>query len=339
LTSTAGTGIYQAQSRSYIDLSISASEIMSKFRLLRRNVFALRAALLPGIALLVSCAQTAHAQHPFQPGDLLYRDESARPSFYDGYAVSAELSYRPTGFTSVSGNVGLLFRADVEIARGLDLGAILNASSGLRSEGAILSWIALTRRWGRESGDSAIRLAFDPRPAADGTLGFRRTDLAFLHSATMSPLVSTDMAVGIRRVRSGFHRLQPAASGTADQSETSSNLFLTESRGLEAHLMFGYNMLFDPAQSHVSVSLVYEGGRYDLIHHPLDARGEVGDASSPSLYRGHMLWVRTGVRWNRPSYQIHPFVSVPLIARQDGTGPRQGKGPRFLSLGVRGTIR
>jgi hypothetical protein len=279
------------------------------------------------------------AQRPFQPSDLLYRDESARPSFYDGYAVSAELSYRPTGFTSATENLGLLLRADVEIVRGLDLAAILNASSGLRSEGAILSWIALTRRWGRESADLAIRLAFDPRPAADGTLGFRRTDLAILHNATMSPLVSTDMAVGIRRVRSGFHRLQPAESHSGDQSASSTNLFLTESRGLEAHVMFGYNMLFDPAGSHVSVSLVYEGGRYDLIHHALDTMGEVGDDSSPSLYHGHLLWVRTGVRWNRPSYQVHPFMSVPLMSRQDGAGPKQGKGPRFLSLGVRVTIR
>ena len=95
---------------------------------------------------------------------------------------------------------------------------------------------------------------------------------------------------------------------------------MTETSGYEAHLVFGYNMVFDPARSHVSVSLGYEAGRYDVTY-----RTPAPDLpADPSEFDGHVLWIRTGLHWHRPSYQLVPFASVPLAAGKRGEGPPVG---------------
>lgn len=309
------------------------------------------------LLLLVCTVADALAQRPFRSYDPFYRDEAAHRTFFDGYAVTAEFSYRPAGtvgqaaataptISAPSGALGLAFHIEYKLMDQLDLNAILDASGGMSGESATLSWIALKRYWHSDGTNFALRLAFDPRPAFDGRLGFRQTDLALFYNTTQSPLVSMDLVGGFRQVRIGYQRLAPPelldTETIANNAFTPhSDLLLTQTEGVEAHLMIQYNMLFDPAQSHVFAALLYEGGRYTLNERPLT------DLTSPvttnARYQGHVIWIRTGVRWNRPSYKVAPFLSVPIISRaraqnMDVASPG-GKGPKLIQLGLRLTMR
>ena len=52
-------------------------------------------------------------------------------------------------------------------------------------------------------------------------------------------------------------------------------------------------------------------------------------------------WIRAGVEFSRPSYQLAPFVSVPVMTWADVQGTEVRHGPRFqkLRVGLRVTLR
>lgn len=277
----------------------------------------------------------ALAQRPFVSNDPFYKSETARRSFHDGYAVSGEVTYQSIdhSVTSTSSSLGLLLQFDYKLGPQFDLSAIVNFPGGNTGQSLNLTWIAVKHYWHQDGADMALRLAFEPRPPANGGLGFRQTDLAFLYSKTLSAQVGTQMAAGLRYVRTGYQ-----GSGVVDVGTPLSGIAYTEATGIEGHIKFGYDLIFDPARSHVAISLDYQAGTYNLVDRMI-----VTDApsSSPGLgeFQGHVLWVRTGLNWNRPTYQLVPSVAVPLMSTKKGVGPDLGKGPQFINLGLRVTLR
>jgi hypothetical protein len=304
---------------------------------------------LPGVAV---------AQRPFDVLDPFYQEESARRTFYDGFALSGEVNYQGAGplqQTSESerpGPLGLAFRVDYALVPQIDVSAIFDVSGGLVSQlggGPVrLSWVVVKPYWHNENTDYAIRIAVDP--ASEGGLGFRQTDIAFVSTSNLSPLISSDFAIGLRHAHVGYERLQvDEGDGTLGPEVTPSDPAFVRTRaiGKEIHLMWGHNLHFDPAGSNFFLTLLGEAMDYDLIAtRPFDEAedGEVDDGAAPPeqrSYRGGIGWVRGGVEINRPGYQISPSVSLPLVtwvdsAEQDGTW-----GPRFqsLRLGLRLTLR
>lgn len=79
--------------------------------------------------------------------------------------------------------------------------------------------------------------------------------------------------------------------------------------------MWSYNLIFDPARSNLFVALIGEGGQYELLESDFGApsTGEETDEEFGSTdYRGGVVWIRSGIEFNRPSYQIMPFMSYPI---------------------------
>lgn len=161
------------------------------------------ALLLPGAAL---------AQRPFEVLDPFYQEETARPTFFDGFAVSGEVGYNAGGpfgpDADDRGPLALSLRLDYALARQLDVSAVFDVSGGLVSQlgdGPVrLSWVVLKPYWRNEATDYAVRIAIDP--VSQGGLGFRQTDIAFLSSSDLSPLLSSDFAIGLRHAQVGFER-------------------------------------------------------------------------------------------------------------------------------------
>ncbi len=293
----------------------------------------LAAPLATVVALLAFApvAPDALAQRPSYANDALYRNVSAKRDFHDGYAVRGDLSYQSLDPSNLAGasNLGVLLKADARLSSQFDISAILNAYGGVNGQNVRLSWIAVKHIWHQDGADMAIRVAFEPRPPIGGGLGFRQTDIGFLYSKSLSPLVGTDIAAGLRWVRTGYQPVQALES--LDQE-----FGFTEAKGLEAHIVIGYNMIFDPAMSHVSMALVYEAGRYDLVGHTF---APLSQDPTKGAFRAHVLWVRSGLHFHRPTYQLIPYLSVPLASGKQGEGPSPGRGPRFINLGLQVTIR
>jgi len=296
-----------------------------------RNVMS----LLSAVGLLFASVPMATAQRPFTSNDPFYRNESPRRAFYDGYALSGEIMYQSMdqAVTNGSSTLGLLMQLDYGLGSQFDLSAIVSLAGGEQGQRLDLTWIGLKHHWHRDGADMALRLAFEPRPAANGGLAFRQTDLAFLYSKTLSPQVGTQMAGGVRIVRTGY-----PGSGAVDVGTPSAGVAYTEATGVEAHLKMGYDLIFDPARSHVSVALAYEAGKYNLSERMITTDAEADNADLGE-FQGHVLWVRTGLHWHRPTYQLVPTVSVPVMSHKRGVGPDIGKGPRFINLGLRLTLR
>ena len=329
-------------------------------RLSRRHVCPL---LWLGAALLLASSLVPRqlaAQRPFRIYDPFYRSETARRSFFDGYALTAEISYRRPGAlqqTSIpvegedyqgdyqpagtADPIGLSFHLDYQLAKPLDLRAILDASSGPTGRRITLSWLALKYYRHLENADYALRFAVDPAP--DGHAGFPQMDAAFIHTSALSPIVSSDFAIGMRRVRLGYQQLimpeSPgsfALPGTEEEiapppPESEEPLQATVYRraiGLELHAMLNYSFHFDPARSNLFVALFGDLSSYDLIelrreYLPPEEQGDEALAArvagtpqpvSPwsSEYRGGVIWLRTGLSFNRPSYRAVPFLAIPL---------------------------
>jgi len=287
------------------------------------------------VCLLTFATSGALAQRPFVSNDPLYRNETARRSFHDGYAVSGEVTYQSTDHSvaNSSSNTGLLLQLDYGLGSQFDLSAIVNFAGGSVGQDLDLAWVAIKHHWHRDGADMALRLAFEPRPPSNGELGFRQTDLAFLYSKTLSPQVGTQMAAGLRYVRTGYR-----GGGEVDANTPLAGIAYTEATGIEGHVKLGYDLIFDPARSHVAMSLDYEAGTYSLVERRI-VTGADGANADLGEFRGHVLWARMGVHWHRPSYQIVPTVSVPLMSYKKGVGPDLGKGPRFINLGLRLTLR
>lgn len=278
------------------------------------------------LAWFVVMVPDALAQRPFAVHDPFYRSETARRTFYDAIAATGEVSYR----RDVSGNigsstpsVGLSFRLHYSLSQRVDLNAFWDAAGTATGRTIVLSWVGLKYYWSVDNFDYAFRLAVDP--ASDGRVGFPQLDAAFISTRTFSPVFSSDFAVGMRRVRKGFRDFLPAEpaqinDGPIVVAPNSTGKFIdTRAMGMELHFMWSYNLIFDPAASNLFVSMMAEGGQYSLFESEfgggelsaVTADGEA-DELGQTDYRGGVVWMRSGIEYNRPSYQIIPFMSVPL---------------------------
>lgn len=278
------------------------------------------------IALLLPAADVL-AQRPFTVHDPFYQSETARRVFYDGLAATGEISYR----TNVSGAlpssapaIGLSFRLHYRLAPRIDLNAFWDAAGTTSGRTIVLSWVGVKYYWSVDHFDYAFRLAVDP--ASDGRVGFPQLDVAFISTRSFSPIFSNDFAIGVRRVRKGYRELVPV--GWTDLENTPLvvdrnpryDVIDTRAIGMELHFMWTYNLIFDPAASNLFVSFVGEGGQYSLFETQFDgspnddsltvAGGE--DEIGGTDYRGGVVWMRSGIEYNRPSYQVIPFMSIPL---------------------------
>jgi hypothetical protein len=269
---------------------------------------------------------SAHAQRPFPVNDPFYRSETARRVFYDGLAASGEISYRTTGaaaasdFPTGASPLGLSLRLHYQLATRVDLNAFWDAEDTGTGRTIVLSWVGLKYFWSVDNADYAFRLAVDP--SSDGRVGFPQLDAAFISTKALSPVLSSDFAVGVRRVRMGFRQFSPAdesaslADGPLVIAENSTpRITDTRALGMELHFMWSYNLIFDPARSNLFLALIGEGGQYQLLESDFGApsNGEETDEEFGSTdYRGGVVWIRSGIEFNRPSYQIMPFMSYPV---------------------------
>lgn len=304
----------------------------------------------------------AVAQRPYRISDPFYRSETARRVFFDRYALTGEISYRSAGtvrddgLTPASSDLALRFRFDYQLAARFDVGAIFEAVGGSGGRELGVSWIVLKYYRHIEEADYAFRLAVDP--SSDGRVGFPQVDLAFLYTSLLSPLLSTDFALGVRRVNIGYAQLVPAEPLPPDGSfvmRPQAGLRATRALGTELHAMMNYNLIFDPAGSNLFVGLLGEGGQYDVLQSEIDDSGfglrtpsslnevqenaEAQQAERKTPYRGGALWARAGIELQRPSYRVSPFVSVP-IQQWNPDAADEGEWPQArLHVGVQLMLR
>ncbi|MEM8600658.1 MAG: hypothetical protein AAGF99_12120 [Bacteroidota bacterium] len=306
------------------------------FVAVRSTVRALLSAVLVGaVCTGAGWLTDAQAQRPFETLDPLYQGEEAQRTFYDGFAVSALLDYRPTGLlqaSSASGvgqrsAVSLAGRIDYALMEQVDVAAIVDLSGGIGTGPVALRWLIVKPFWTNEGTDYAVRIAVDP--ASEGGLGFRQTDVAFLTSSNLSPLVSTDFAIGLRRVRAGVNAALLDNEGTFD---TAGSLFLDSERvrviGTELHVFWGANFHYDLAGSNVAVALLAEGATYRFVE--ADVREEVPSPfdTSGDRIRSGIGWLQLGLDFDRPSFQISPHLALPLVVWGDVQGEAVRSGPR-----------
>ena len=306
---------------------------------------------------------SSFAQRPFVLNDPLYRGEQAQRPFYSGYALSAEVSYRNAGTLQGDGvqslqadPLGVSFRLDYKLAPRMDLSAVVDAAGNSTRRGLSLSWIILTYYERAEQASTALRLAVDP--SFDSRAGFPQIDVAWLSSSYLSPLSSTEFAFGIRRVKLGYEQWilnEPNLSNsfllqntTAEQAPRSEIDFIhTRALGWEVHLMMGYTFKFDPAGSNIFLTFLGQAGSYDLLEtsyqEPLLPQFNLSAATAfereitrSKDYIGGVIWFRSGVEFNRPSYQILPFIGLPM----QQWAPSSGNWPKARrQLGVRLMLR
>lgn len=291
----------------------------------------------------------AAAQGAFQTLDPFYQDESARRDFFGGLAVSGEVGYRTASLLQPAvegqqapGALALSAQLDYALHPQVDLSAIMDLSGGVGSGPIGLSWIVVKPYWHNDRTDYAVRIAIDP--ASEGSLGFRQTDVAFLSTASLSPTLTHDLAFGFRRVRTGYEDrpLDPEAG-----QGTVSRLIADGARvrviGQELHGAWGYNVLFDPAGSRLSLQLLAEAGDYTLLSAAAPEAPAPGEevAAEEERVRGGSGWLRGGLEFNRPSYQLAPYVTIPILTWADVRGEpvRHGPRPDRARFGVRVTLR
>jgi len=301
----------------------------------------LRFSLLPSTLLLLGAvvfsAAPASAQRPVQTFDPFYQGENAMRSFYDNYAVTAELTYRPPGLfqsdqsavSNVGANaLGVNMRFDYRLGQNMDLGVFVDATGSGSGRSLDLSWVALKNYKRQEGMDYALRFAIDP--SSNGRSGFPQADLGFLYSAMMSPTVSQDFAIGMRRVQIGFQELNaipPPPVNAGDPIVTApgatTEVVRGRTQGWEMHMNWSYNIIFDPAGSKLFLAVIGEGGNYDLVEWKVvEASQEDGRLATD--YKGGTLWIRSGLQIERPEYQFAPYLSIPFRqwATPDGDWPR-----------------
>ena len=310
--------------------------------------------------LLPLCAT---AQRPFLQNDPLYRSEQPQRTFFSGYALTAEVAYRNAGSLQGDGlqalepnPLGLSFRLDYKLAASLDLSAIVDASGSAIRRGISLSWLVFKYYERSDAASFALRLAVDP--SFDGRAGFPQIDIAWLSSSLLSPLSSTEFAFGVRRVRLGYEQwvvseqfptnnfiLHGADSGFGTRNNL--DVIHTRALGWELHMMLGYNFKFDPAGSNLFVSLLGQAGSYDLLETSIQkpllqqltlsaATAFKREVTTSRDYLGGIIWFRSGIEFNRPSYQILPFIGLPL----QQWIPSEGEWPRSRrQIGVRLMLR
>ncbi|MEM6325856.1 MAG: hypothetical protein AAF791_01940 [Bacteroidota bacterium] len=290
----------------------------------------------------------ADAQGSFQTLDPFYGGESARQTFFDGLAVSGEVTYRDRDLLGLSepgapaSDMVLAARLDYSLLPQVDVSAVADLTGAAQQGPLGLSWIVVKPYWRNQSTDYAIRVAVDP--ASEGGLGFRQTDVAFLSSTVLSPEVTSDFAVGLRRVQTGYVEAEEAATALREigvlpvspeggDSVPLPGVALLKASGDRVRLngqeirgTWGYNVLFDPAGSRVHGSLIAEVGTYTLARTGETATTTT-DAATERIRSG-IGWARLGVEFNRPSYVLAPYVSVPVVTWADVRGDPVRYGPR-----------
>ena len=155
----------------------------------------------------------------------------------------------------------------------------------------------------------------------------------------MSEKVTADYGIGIRRVQIEFQELIPATPIPVDPGSpivsppgASNDILRGRARGWEVHASWSHNILFDPAGSNLFVSFMAEAGSYDMLEWRVSDAG----VRQQSDYRGGVLWVRSGLEVERPSYRFAPFLDIPF--RQ--WAPQNGEWPGSkVKLGVRLMLR
>ncbi len=312
---------------------------------------------------MVGPPRTALAQRPFLIHDPLYRSEQPQRVFFGGYALTAEVSYRNAGAIQGDGlqsvesdPLGLSFRIDYQIASRLDLSAIIDAAGNTTRRGLSLSWVIFKYYERSDQASFALRLAVDP--SFDSRAGFPQIDVAWLSSSALTPLSSTDFAFGIRRVRLGYEQWLINAPNLSDSfilheteleppPRSEFDIIYTRALGWELHLLMGYNVKFDPAGSNLFLSFLGQAGSYDLLEtsyqEPLLPQFSLAAATAferevteSKEYIGGVIWLRSGIEFNRPSYQISPFIGFPL----QQWSPGQGNWPKARrQFGVRLMLR
>jgi len=268
-------------------------------------------------------AHPARAQRPFQVYDPFYQTETARRSFYDGYMVTLETAYRTapglaSGTQPVADGAGLgvSVRLEVQLTSHLDAGVILDVSAGAQSRGLAWSWATLTYSWTEDFNDYAFRVAIDPN--ADARLGFPQADVALMASTLLSPRISSDVAVGARRVRRGFAEY---ASGEIP-SGSDFTLIYQRALGWELHVMLNYNMLLSLSGSKAYASLGFMHGQYRMLEVDRDPAPLVPIPLGEEEFSGGMVAARIGSEWARPAYRVAPFLRWPVVSWQSGERPR-----------------
>ena len=316
-----------------------------------------RTAICGALALALG-ALPASAQGAFQTLDPSYGGETARRGFYGGFALSGEAAYRDGDLLGLSepgtlapSDLSLSARLDYALLPQVDLALVADLTGAAQSGRLGMSWVVVKPYWHNEATDYAIRVAVDP--VSEGGLGFRQTDVAFLSTTSLSPTVTSDLSLGLRRVRTGYSDAAvDAGEGTAE------DLSLAVARladaddperarlvGQSVRASWGYNVLFDPAGSRLAFGLMAEAGDYTVVRTRETAFS--GDAGVPETegtsdrIRSGVGWMRAGVEFSRPTYQLAPFVSVPLVTWADVQGTEVRHGPRFqkLRVGLRVTLR
>lgn len=308
--------------------------------------FGLAASLFPADAI---------SQRPLQLSDPFYWNESARRTFFDRYAVTGEISSRPSRTLKQQGlpwSNGLNFRMrfDSELTRWLDLGAIVDAVGTSTARTVSLKWLVFKyyRYIEEVNADYAIRLAVDP--SSDGRVGFPQVDLAFLYTEPLLPILMSDFSIGFRRVNVGSLTLAPAVKSTQSVSFSTQNrtqLSGMRAIGTEIHGMMSYHLLLDPAGSSFFLNLLIEAGTYDLIETVIvSGRGGNIDSSvefsnggaEPVSARGGAFWTRLGVEYSRPWFLVSPFVAVPLTQWVPDNAADSWQRARF-HVGLQLTVR
>ncbi len=315
-----------------------------------RRIASVIGAVCVGLTLVATAAE---AQRPFATLDPFYVEETARRGFFDGFALQADVAYRgsePTGTSAAVYPFALSLRLDYALAQQIDVSAIIDASPGLAgSESSTpvrLSWVVVKPYWHHGRTDYAVRLAVDP--SSDSGFGFRQTDVAFLSTSDLSPSLQTDFALGLRRARVGFERLEFVGETVRPDFQLSQpEIVRSRASGTEVHLMWGYRFLLDPGGSNVFTTLSGEGMAYTLLSTRAQDSDDAGrpqngfDSADEGQLRGGVGRLNVGFEYSRPSFQVAPYMSLPLFRWVEFKSESQTWGPRIehARLGLRVTVR
>ena len=309
-----------------------------------------------GLAALALGALPVAAQGTFQTLDPSYGGETARRAFYGGFALSGEAAYRDGDLLGLSepgalAPLSLSARLDYALLPQVDLALVADLTGAAQNGRLGMNWVVVKPYWRSEATDYAVRVAVDP--ISEGGLGFRQTDVAFLSTTALTPSVTSDLALGLRRVRVGYNEV--ADSDTADDvafavSRLAADAGTEGSRlrvGQSLRASWGYNVLFDPAGSRLALGVLAEAGDYTVVRASQtvpEGAGKLPEAGfdgGSDRIRMAAGWVRAGVEFSRPSYQLAPFVSIPVVTWADvqGTEVRHGPRPHKFRVGLRVTLR
>lgn len=311
-----------------------------------------RLAVVAGLA--ASLATGAAAQGGFQTLDPFYGGETASRAFYGDLAVSAEAALRDGDLLGLrapgtpASALALAGRLDYAVLPQVDLSLVADLSGGIGRGPLGLSWVVVKPYWHNEQTDYAVRLAVDP--ASEGGLGFRQTDVAFLSTTSLSPEVTSDLSIGVRRVRTGYtdpDSLGATAGRPADGGPGVPGSFAfaaaddaarTRVVGQELRVSWSYSVRFDPAGSRLALGLAADAGDYALVQSGATLEG--AEPSSERIRSG-TGWFRVGLEFSRPTYQLAPFASLPLVTWADVRGEpvRHGPRPEKVQVGMRITLR